>query len=645
MKKTCLLSLLLIALAASTQAQVQHRKCGAMESLDQMIADNPSIAVTRQGIEEQTRRFIAGRGTSASRSSITIPVVVHVVYTNATQNISDAQILSQIAVLNADYGATNADRSGTPSAFQPVLGNPGIQFCMAQRDPNGNATNGIVRTSTTVSSFTVTDAVKHTSTGGDDAWASSSYLNLWVCNLGSGLLGYSQFPGGASATDGVVINYTAFGTSGTVSAPYDKGRTATHEIGHWMNLYHIWGNDNGACTGTDYVDDTPNQAGENFGCPLFPHISCTNGSTGDMFMNFMDYTDDPCMFMFSAGQATRIQSLFAPGGARASLTSSQGCVPPSSGTASCTTPATYTTGIVSSPTDTIRWSAVAGATSYILEYKPSASSIWASATTTSTAKYLTGLTPGTTYTYHVEAVCHTGSSTYSAVNSFTTAPSATCSDIYEPNESRTAAKSIATNTDIHAMISTADDKDYFAFSNTAIEPHIKLSLTDLPADYDLKLYNIEGNLLFTSQNNGTNNEYITFNNAPVGTYYAHVSGGGTAFHASDCYTLSAALSATTWQDAAQATGIADAKAEIQYNVYPNPCAGKFHLMIASSELLPKVTLKITDAIGRSILIEEYDHIEGMYSFEVNIPNAATGIYNVLITDGHSTEIRKVIVQK
>ncbi|MBS1683491.1 MAG: T9SS type A sorting domain-containing protein [Bacteroidetes bacterium] len=508
-------SLLLCCLTVAGHGQ--HRQCGSMEVLAQMLRDNPAIATARQDIEAQTVRFISSHPFGASsRSIITIPVVVHVVYSTADQNISDAQIQSQIDVLNADYNQSNSNWSSTPPVFQSVSGSMGIQFCLARRDPAGNATNGIVRTSTAATIFSTSNTVKYTAQGGDDAWPAASYLNLWVCNLGNALLGYAQFPGGASETDGVVINYTAFGNTGTVLTPYDKGRTATHEIGHWMNLYHIWGNTSGDCSGTDHVDDTPPQYSENFGCPSFPHVSCTNAPDGDMFMNFMDYTDDACMTMFTAGQALRAQALFATGGARASIASSAGCVPPASGTAACSAPDALTSGIVASPTDTIQWSAVSGATSYILEYRPSASSQWANATTSAPAKYLTGLVPGTTYQYHVSAVCPTGSSAYSAIRSFTTQGSS--------------------------------------------------------------------------------------------------------------------------------TGISDMGVQIEYTIYPNPTHGKFQLMISASDPVDKISVRITDMLGHTVHDEDFTHINGLYSYQIDLTGVATGVYNVSISDGVRTEVRKVIVQ-
>jgi hypothetical protein len=248
------------------------------------------------------------------------------VYNTTAQNISDAQIASQIRILNEDFRKLNSNVSSVPSVFQSVVADARIQFALACKDPNGNPTTGITRTSTSVTSFSdYDDGVKFTSSGGHDAWPRDKYLNLWVANLSGGLLGYAQFPGGVAATDGVVINYQAFGDIGTAAAPYNKGRTSTHEIGHWLNLYHIWGDDTGTadeCAGSDLVADTPNYATEHYGMPPFPQISCGNDPNGDMFMNYMDYVDDIAMFMFTAGQTTRIDAVLD--GARLPLVQSDG---------------------------------------------------------------------------------------------------------------------------------------------------------------------------------------------------------------------------------------------------------------------------------------------------------------------------------
>lgn len=313
-----------LILIAFNQTNAQSR-CSSTEYLQWQLQQDPTLQQSMQAVEQHTQQY-ATQPAHGQRAVITIPVVVHVVYNTSTQNISDAQIQSQITQLNLDFRKLNTDWTNTPSVFQGLVADYEIEFCLANRDPNGNPTTGIVRRQTSSSSFSTNNNVKYTANGGSDAWPRASYLNLWVCNLSGGTLGYAQFPGGTAATDGVVCTYTAFGTIGTATAPYNKGRTATHEVGHWLNLYHIWGDDGTSCTGSDNVGDTPNQADQHYGCPSFPAVSCSNGPNGDLFVNYMDYTDDACMVMFTTGQKTRSSALFATGGSRASLLTSQGCL-------------------------------------------------------------------------------------------------------------------------------------------------------------------------------------------------------------------------------------------------------------------------------------------------------------------------------
>ena len=285
----------------------RHRGCGTMQVHRRMLDTDPEYARRLTRIEEHA--FRATMGGAVMRPGCTqIPVVVHVVYKTAAENISQAQIDSQIAILNKDFRKNNADISSVPAPFAPLAGDARIEFKLATTDPNGDPTDGVTRTQTNKSSFSSNDDVKFTSQGGQDAWPRDDYLNIWVCKLGGGLLGYAQFPGGAAATDGVVVTHTGFGDTGTAAAPFDKGRTATHEIGHWLNLRHIWGDDGGGCSGTDHVADTPNQAGPNLGKPSFPSVTCSNGPNGDMFMNYMDYVDDDTMVMFTEGQIARMQA-------------------------------------------------------------------------------------------------------------------------------------------------------------------------------------------------------------------------------------------------------------------------------------------------------------------------------------------------
>lgn len=306
----------------------ERRNCGTSEVHERLLRTVDGYAEARAEIENRTARVLES-GAALRTGCTQIPVVVHVVSRNAAENISDAQIDSQIAVLNADYRATNPDKASTPSVFQPLIGDARVTFKLATTDPSGNPTNGITRTTTTTTPFTSdTDNVKSAATGGADPWPSDRYLNIWVCgNLrnaaGLALLGYAQFPGGPAATDGVVIVHTGFGTTGTATSPYNLGRTATHEVGHWLNLRHIWGDDGTGCAGSDFVVDTPNQGGPNYGAPTFPTISCSNGPNGDLFMNYMDYTDDRAMFMFTQGQVDRMQA--ALDGPRSSIGVSGPC--------------------------------------------------------------------------------------------------------------------------------------------------------------------------------------------------------------------------------------------------------------------------------------------------------------------------------
>jgi hypothetical protein len=278
------------------------------------------------------------------------------------------------------------------------------------------ATTGIIRKSTTTTSFTSDDKVKSSTTGGDNAWPSGSYLNIWSCNLGGGLLGYAQFPGGAAATDGVVLLYSSIGSmvSPGTATPYQLGRTATHEVGHWLNLRHIWGDAN---CGNDLVGDTPTQQTSNSGCPAFPHVTCSNGTNGDMFMNYMDYTNDACMQMFSVGQSSRMNALFATGGARISLLNSTGCLPV---TNTCGTSTGLAATSITSSSSTLGWSAVTGALSYNLQYRVVGSTTWTSTTSTTNSKSLSGLLASTNYEFQVQTVCSSGSSAFTSSTTFTT---------------------------------------------------------------------------------------------------------------------------------------------------------------------------------------------------------------------------------
>ena len=302
--KTCLSvlsGLLLVCFTASNS--MAQRNCGTMSYLEKLKQKDPATEQRMQQLEQQIQDIIANQDQNDRGSIIHIPVVVHVVYNTVQQNVSDAQIQSQITILNQDFRRTNSDTSNTLATFKSVAADSEIQFCLATLDPQGAATTGITRKQTTVTSFVDNDSIKYDSLGGKSAWATDRYMNLWVCELRGSLLGFAQFPAtGSAATDGVVIDYLYFGNQGTATPPFNLGRTGTHEVGHWLNLYHIWGD--GDCNWDDEVTDTPLSDMDHMGCDLMDQ-SC---GTLDMVQNYMDYSDDACMNLFTMGQRDRMRA-------------------------------------------------------------------------------------------------------------------------------------------------------------------------------------------------------------------------------------------------------------------------------------------------------------------------------------------------
>ena len=630
--------------AGSFAQSLSTRSCGTMDYLEQQLKNDPSMKLRMQQIEQQTQNYIRLNAANKGSSVVTIPVVFHVLYNtnNSTQNVSDARIMEQLNVLNKDFARTNADAGNTPSVFQGVAANTGIQFCLAVRDPNGNSTTGIIRKQTSVTSFSSNDNMKFNSTGGDDAWPASSYLNIWICNLGGGLLGYAQFPGGAASTDGVVVLNGSVGgpaAPGT-SSPYHLGRTATHEVGHWLNLRHIWGDAN---CGNDQVSDTPTQQTSNFGCPAFPHVTCSNGPNGDMFMNYMDYTDDACMNMFTAGQSTRSNALFAVGGARIGLLSSQGCVPVTGG--SCGTPASLSATSITQTAATLNWGIISGATSYNVQYRVSPAGAWTLTTSTTNSKSVSGLTANTTYDYQVQAVCGGVNSSYSSISTFTTLPvsgGCTGTDPYESNNSRANAKTVAINTDIYALLSTSSDKDWFKFTTTTSAPKIKVTLDGLPADYDIKLYNSNGNQIGVSQLGGTSAETIIKNNYTTGSnYFIQVYGYSGAFSSTQCYHLLISTSATNFREMENFV-VNEKPGDISFS--PNPAKNEVTLTLMSDQNQTS-EINVIDLLGRNALHLQYNLSEGENKFEINLNQLAKGIYSVQVYLNGSTSVQKLLIDK
>lgn len=299
-------SLLLGLLLPVNAAIAQPQRCGAVPRPAQLALEHERLIAD----------WLAQYSTVGQRSVVTIPVVVHVVWNKTEENIPDVQILSQLEVLNKDFRALNTELPSIPAVFQDDVADVEFEFCLATKDPDGQPTTGITRTFTTNSvGIGGTSAIYHGASGGQDAWDPEKYLNIWVAKFAGGVGGVASFPGdGPADEDGVVINFKQFGTL-NVEPPYHLGRTCTHEIGHYFNLEHVWGPSIlSCCDEDDFVADTPN-ACETYleACPVHPVVSCTGP---DMFMNYLFYTDDACMGMFTKGQKDRMWAalnLFRPG--------------------------------------------------------------------------------------------------------------------------------------------------------------------------------------------------------------------------------------------------------------------------------------------------------------------------------------------
>ena len=299
LKHTVITLISFLVLVLSNHSKAQELRCGTMERFEYESKENNALLLQRNNISKTLKEW---KKNSSTPDSYTIPVVFHIIYKNESEYVSFEQVMSQLEVLNQDFNRTNPDANLTPAQFQDVAADCNINFCLAQRTENNDTTSGITYTQTSVSSFSLYDnRIFQDSLGGKTIWNSSDYLNIYVCDL-TNALGFSSFPGGNPNRDAVVVDFSNFGTI-DITPPFNKGRTATHELGHWLDLYHIWGGGN--CS-TDEVDDTPTQETENYGCPTHPSPTCDNN--GDMFQNYMDYTNDACMNLFTNGQKERMHA-------------------------------------------------------------------------------------------------------------------------------------------------------------------------------------------------------------------------------------------------------------------------------------------------------------------------------------------------
>jgi Pregnancy-associated plasma protein-A/Secretion system C-terminal sorting domain len=630
---------LLIAPQTFVNAQTTAiRHCASAEILKKQVTNDPHFADRLEQMERTTAR-LAQSALLETRGTTVIPIVIHVVYATDVQNISDAQILSQITVLNRDFRKMNPDIHRVPALFSSVAADCGIQFKLATRDPQGNATNGIQRYLTKQVAWNTNDEMKKPENGGIAPWDANQYLNFWVCNMGDGTLGYAQFPGGSLKTDGVVIDYRCFGTIGTVIAPYNIGRTATHEVGHYFNLKHIWGDSD---CGDDLVADTPSQSKANSGMPAFPHYStCNNVRTVDMSMNFMDYVFDDAMNMFTEGQKARMQAVLSVGGLRASLLTSDGCKA-SAGTV-CAAPTGLIAYDMSAQTAILNWIDWNKNDNYLLEYRSNDNSQnIISVQTNNTTKILAGLTPNTTYWYRVKTIC---GSNWSEAQQFTTASveNVRCMDGWAENKQRETAATLTVGKTIHSMLTTTSDKDWFKITTTDEKPNLKVILNQLPTDYDLKLYDNEGHLLRTSSAKGRKDEGLWYNASAGGTYYIQILGYDGTFDTQNCYSLTYNLSSFDFQKADGTIETNVMMEDKSFEIYPNPVVGEAILEVnIEKEVFAEV--KVWDLKGGLRFEMAQNLVKGDTKIRLDVSNLPSGFYLVsMMLDGR-LQNRKMTVQ-
>lgn len=636
MKTILNIFIFLFAFVGLTSAQ---RNCGAMEVLEQQLKENPQMLKNMEEIEKQIQEYLRKNPNgSGQRAVVTIPTVFHVLYRTSAENISDAQIQSQLNVLNQDFSATNTDLGNVPSLFSGLVANVEVQFCLATQDPSGAATTGITRKSTTKTTWGTNDSVKKSSLGGTDPWNASNYLNIWVCNIGGGILGYAQFPGGPAATDGVVLDYRYTGTVGTATAPFNKGRTATHEVGHWLNLRHIWGD---ATCGSDLVSDTPVHNTSNGGCPAHPHYSTCSGAPVEMTMNYMDYTDDACMYMFSAGQKARMRAVLEGSGSRASLQSSPGCMPPSGG-GTCNAPANLAVSNITTTSATASWTAVSGAVNYTFEYKASSATTWTSASGTGTTASMTGLVASTTYNTRVRTNCSGASSSYSTVVNFTTsAGSTTCPDNYESNNTKNTSATAPLGTATTARISSATDVDWFKFSSSSSQRNVQVTMTNLPNDYDMELYR-NNTFIMKSENDALNDELVKHNTTSnSATYYVKIYGYNGA-NSTACYTLLAQRSANIFRSIGDYEEIVEEAINDEFLVFPNPATSEISLIVPFGEHHEGL-LTINDITGKQVVSQYLSSDISTPTFNMDISAMKNGLYIVQFQSGDQSYTQKLVV--
>lgn len=620
--------------------------CYSHEYMLQQISQNPDMMKEQEKLEIETERLsrLTNENENQKQAVITIPVVFHVLYNSAYENISDQQIQSQIDQWNRDFNKANWDSVYIPSVFKSKYTNMNIKFCLANRTPGGAPSKGIIRKSTTKTTWTTGDAaIKRSAQGGDDAWNRDNYLNVWVVGALSGnVLAYATFPGGPAADDGIVSWNECFGTTGTVIYPYSMGKVLTHEVGHWLNLRHIWGDDGGACTGSDQVGDTPNAWDANYGDPTFPHITCGNGPNGDMFMNHMDYVNDQSKNMFTTGQKTRATT--ALNTTRVAIQTSNGCVAPNATTFSV--PSGILARGINENSASIWWNTVAGASSFEVQYRKNGTTAWITKTAAQINYRISGLTVATKYDYRLRAIYANGNSAYSAIKTFTTASNTTCSgDPFEFNDTYHTPCPINSGKNYYAKLSATDMYDWYILKSDASKPYIRITLSNLQQDYDLQANLASGTFLASSTNSGTTNDVVNLAGAS-GEYFLVNVNIGANMVSTACYKLIVEYKATPFLANDDDIRLQEPSNEaiVKVDMMPNPASNEAHMNILTNENI-NIAISVIDNLGKVVYANNTVAMEGENLIELPVNEFTNGLYQVIVSGNNFTEMKKLIVNK
>jgi len=669
-----------LLLISTTIIFAQHPHCMTFEKTVEMKAANPLLGEQIRIAKNQIDAYYNDPANFSSRQGIiTIPVVFHVMHNGepigTLPNVSDAQLISQMTQLNKDYRRLNSDTNLIPGVWKNVAADCQIEFCLASVDPSGASTSGITRHSMG-SSGTWSDARKTTTT-----WDRNKYLNIWIATIGGGTLGYTMIPGGPADQDGVVIDPLFVGVGGSSSAPFNKGRTATHEIGHWLGLDHTWGDDGTACTGTDGIEDTPNQAGENYGCPTFPQTdACSPTSPGVMYMDYMDYTDDGCMFMFTNAQKNKMLSVLNT--VRSAIKTSNGCgslgTITISGTvieASSSTPVANTSIMFEGPVN--RETVTDASGNFSVNINSGSYNVYAGkwgymtnrfsynqAYTTTTAGVTIPIEYGKYYddfsinqnwvvggtaaasgswviAYPVETRTASGNTMTQTGHSLTTDFGSRC---YVTGNGTYGASSNSNDVDAGSTILTSPVMDLSMYHNPYIEYHRwfygsvsdneKISISNGSSKSDIET------VTFTSNENvWTTKKIRVLDFIPLTnnmTFSVEVTDAGSAS------TVEGALDKFMVYDSVQAN-IQDQNQFELFNVFPNPIKNEINIVFASSSNQPSI-VKIFNMYGDLILTERMQPNNSYSVNKIDMSEFTSGVYMIELSDGDHIGIKKIIKQ-